>query len=112
MDELANLVADELEVFDSEFCCGLFEIGNFGTPESWRYDTGCNLKTLTEALVTAIKADMRRCWGPAFIATTVPGQKHAVAALKKLGFKRVGRFSGGEAQQVTLWFKRYQGGTQ
>lgn len=77
------------------YCCGMVEFGQFG-------DDG-------EEILAELKAQWNMV-GDGFtgaLATTVPDQKEAIRALRKLKFEPLKTFkSASTGSRITLWFKK------
>lgn len=88
---------------DTQYCCGLCEIGSFGFTAS--------KETLIEHIQLCLKYSRREWKEPgktlAAFATTVPVQENAIKALKATGFKPVGTTHGmhGNDYDITMWFR-------
>ena len=77
------------------YCCGAEEFGNL-------YATAKEIKA---QFLSAIESTEDR--PGAYIATTVPSQRSAVAALKSLKFRKVFTFTNSKTgNKVTLWAKK------
>lgn len=88
-----------MDLVESYYCCGLFELGNFDDAPI----------TKEEFHVT-----MRSTWGynaaqgkriPALIATTVTYQRKAIKLLTSLGFVKTNTFTNpSTGALVTMWY--------
>lgn len=82
----------------SNNCCGLGEIGGF--------ESHITKEAIRQRETSLIKSGAR-----AIIATTIPTQKAATAALKAAGFKALKRFNTNHVRKhpykITLWYKTY-----
>jgi len=103
-DKLVTLL--DRELVQLAFCCGVMEVGSLRTEEIFQEELEDDDSPLDYA--TLVKAGERVSDSPCEIATTIPSQRQAIAALKALGFRKVLSFtngSGGRGNRVTMWAK-------
>ena len=92
------------------FCCGAIEIGDFPDLDAYAYsyDNGPMREVSLRQATKWLAKDLRNSLmgGRLYIATTIPSQRVAVAALKSAGFRRVGSWTNSNTRKrVTMWKK-------
>ena len=88
------------------YCCGILEVGDFDT----NYDNnGVFISRNPKKMLLALREELN-CTGDnytAAIATTIPSQRVAIAALRACKFQPLKTFkSASTGSRITLWFKK------
>lgn len=84
-------------------CCGLFEISGLGFESSRPTWPNTTLPLAEEML---LQAEGFQNGSRGFLATTTTAEREEIAALKKLGFRKMVRWrNSNTGNVVTMWFK-------